>query len=52
MFSQCFGILQVRNNEISLPKWSGGTESRRHRALWWGKPSPNKLPRPPVWSIK
>jgi len=25
MFSQCFGILQVHKNEISLPKWSGGT---------------------------
>ena len=25
MFSQCFGMLQVCQNEISLPKWSGGT---------------------------
>jgi len=24
MFSQCFGIVQVRKNEISLPSWSGG----------------------------
>jgi len=25
MFSQCFGMLQLRENEISLPKLSGGT---------------------------
>jgi len=25
MFPQSFGMLQVRENEISLPKWSGGT---------------------------
>jgi len=25
MFSQCFGMLQMRESEISLPKWSGGT---------------------------
>jgi len=25
MFSEWFGIVQVRKNEISLSKWSGGT---------------------------
>jgi len=38
--------LQVLKNEISLSKWSGGTQSRRQRGLWWAKPSPNKPPRP------
>jgi len=51
MFSQCFGILQVRKNEISLPNWSGGTQPRRHRRLWWAKPS-KQTSTPPVWSIK
>jgi len=30
MFSQCFGMLQVRENGISLPKCSGGTAHVRN----------------------
>jgi len=45
--------VQVRKNEISLPKWSGSTQSRRHGGrLWYVKLSPNKHPSPPIWSIK
>jgi len=29
VFFQCFGRLQVRENEISLCKWSGGTAQFR-----------------------
>jgi len=47
-----FRNIASAQNEISLPKWSGGTQSGRHRGLWWGKPSPNKPPRLPGWSIK
>jgi len=34
MFSPCFGRLQVRENEISLCKWSGG--AARFRTLETG----------------
>jgi len=32
-----FGMLQVRENDISIRKWSGGTAHLRslERALWW-----------------
>jgi len=40
MFSQCFGKVQERKNEISLPKRSGGTQSRRHGGGFGGLSSP------------
>jgi len=42
MFSQCFGILQVRKNEIALPKWSSGTQPRRHRGGGFGGLNPHQ----------
>jgi len=56
MFSQCFGIVQVRKNEISLPKWSGVwwylVPSPRGGMHWWVKLSPNKHLSPPISSFK
>ena len=52
MFTHCFGIVQVRKNEISLPKWSGGTQYHHHGGALVGLALANKPPSPPIWSGK